>query len=168
MVCRLPGSSVHGFSSKNTKVGCHLLLQGIFLTQELNPSLLHCRQILYYLSYQGGPRKFPSTSLEFLFLVSSQFYLCITHLTPNTILILQNTHGASSTISDQTGLPSSGLLKTLIASFKVVFNFFLHFSNFTIFPIFYKWSQIITDKSIFFARRNSQIEPLNLGPPRWH
>ena len=118
----------------NTRVGCHLLLQGIFLTQELNPSLLHCRQILYYLCHQGSPRKFPSTStLEFFFLVSSQFYPCISHLTPNIILILQNTHGASSTISDQIGLPSSGLLKILIASFKVVFNFFLHFSNFTIY-----------------------------------
>ena len=115
-------------------VGCYLPLQGIFLTQELNPSLLHCRQILYYLSHQGSPRKFPSTStLKFLFLVSSQFYPCITHLTSNTILIFQNTHGASSTISDQIGLSSSGLLKTLIASFKVVFNFFLHFSNFTIY-----------------------------------
>ena len=33
----LPGSSVHGiFPGKNTGVGCHFLLQGIFLTQELN------------------------------------------------------------------------------------------------------------------------------------
>ena len=32
-----PGSSVHGDSpGKNTGVGCHFLLQGIFLTQELN------------------------------------------------------------------------------------------------------------------------------------
>ena len=29
---------------KNTEVGCHSLLQGIFLTQRLNPYLLHCRQ----------------------------------------------------------------------------------------------------------------------------
>ena len=28
-------------------MGCHALLQGIFLTQEWNPYLLHCRQILY-------------------------------------------------------------------------------------------------------------------------
>ena len=27
----------------------------IFPTQELNPGLLHCRQILYQLSYQGSP-----------------------------------------------------------------------------------------------------------------
>ena len=31
------------------------LLQGIFLTQELNQGLLHCRQILYQLSYEGSP-----------------------------------------------------------------------------------------------------------------
>ena len=30
---------------------CHVLLQGIFPTQESNPGLLHCRQILYRLSY---------------------------------------------------------------------------------------------------------------------
>ena len=37
-------------SGKNAGVGCHALLQGVFLTQGLNPrllQLLHCRQILY-------------------------------------------------------------------------------------------------------------------------
>ena len=38
---------------KNTRVGCHSLLKGIFPTQGLNPGLLHCRQILYHLSHQG-------------------------------------------------------------------------------------------------------------------
>ena len=97
MDCEPTGSSVHGGSpDKNTRVGCHTLLQGIFatqgsnpgieprspalqvdslpteppvkpkntgagslsllqgifLTQELNRGLLHCRQILYQLSYQ--------------------------------------------------------------------------------------------------------------------
>ena len=41
--------------STNAGVGCHSLLQGIFLTQGLNPSLPHCRQILYHLSHQGSP-----------------------------------------------------------------------------------------------------------------
>ena len=41
-----------GFPGKNTGVGCHSLLQGIFLTQGLNPGLLPCRQILYHLSHQ--------------------------------------------------------------------------------------------------------------------
>ena len=35
-------------------MGCHFLLQGIFPTQEGNPGLLHCRQILYQLSYKGN------------------------------------------------------------------------------------------------------------------
>ena len=38
---------------KNTGVGSLSLLQWIFLTQELNQGLLHCRWILYQLSYQG-------------------------------------------------------------------------------------------------------------------
>ena len=57
MDCSLPDSSVHGDSlGKKTGVGCHDLFQGIFLTQGLNPGLLHCRQILYHLSCQGHPR----------------------------------------------------------------------------------------------------------------
>ena len=53
MDCSLSGSSVHGYSpGKNTGVGSLSLLQGIFLTQELNQCLPHCRQILYQLSYQ--------------------------------------------------------------------------------------------------------------------
>ena len=39
---------------KNTGVGSHFLLQGIFPTQGLNLGLLHCRQILYGLSHQGS------------------------------------------------------------------------------------------------------------------
>ena len=40
---------------KSTRVGNHSLLQGIVPTQELNPGLLHCRQIIYHLSHQGSP-----------------------------------------------------------------------------------------------------------------
>ena len=54
----LPGSSAHEDSpGKNTGVGCHFLLQGIFLTQGLNLGLLYCRQILYRLSHQGSPKE---------------------------------------------------------------------------------------------------------------
>ena len=41
---------------QNPGVGSHSLLQGIFPTQESNPDLLHCRQILYQLSHQRSPR----------------------------------------------------------------------------------------------------------------
>ena len=48
-------SSVHGDSpGKNTGVGCHALLQGIFLTQGSNQGLLNHRQILYQLSFPGS------------------------------------------------------------------------------------------------------------------
>ena len=52
----------HGLSSQwnspgqNIGVGSRSLLQGIFLTQGLNPGLPHCRQILYQLNHQGSPR----------------------------------------------------------------------------------------------------------------
>ena len=44
-----------GLSRQENWVPCHALLQGIFPTQGLNPGLLHCRWILYYLSHQGSP-----------------------------------------------------------------------------------------------------------------
>ena len=59
---------------------------GIFPTQELNPVLLHCRQILYWLSYKGSPLvnanyrvlicctcHFQSSSLFFVYFV----FLCL-------------------------------------------------------------------------------------------
>ena len=39
---------------QNTGVGSLSLLQGLFPTQGLNLGLLHCRQILYHLSYLGS------------------------------------------------------------------------------------------------------------------
>ena len=60
-----PGFSVHGIlqarilecekKKKNTGVGSHSLLQGIFWTQGSNLGLPHYRQILYHLSHQGSP-----------------------------------------------------------------------------------------------------------------
>ena len=51
------GHSPWNFPGKSTGVGCHFLLQGIFLTQGLNPDLPHCRQTLYHLSHQEGECK---------------------------------------------------------------------------------------------------------------
>ena len=46
MDCSLPGSSVHGDSlGKNTGMGCHALLQGIFHIQGWNPHLLHLQHV---------------------------------------------------------------------------------------------------------------------------
>ena len=57
---RSPTLQVDSFPSepqgmpKNTGVGSLSLLQGIFLTQELNWGLFHCRRILCQLNYQGS------------------------------------------------------------------------------------------------------------------
>ena len=40
---------------KSTGVGCHFLLQGIFLTWGSNPGLPHCGQMLYPQSHMGSP-----------------------------------------------------------------------------------------------------------------
>ena len=59
------------FPGKNTGVGRHSLLQGIFQTPGSNPGLLHCRWIFHYLShlklsptwnpvYMGGRGQFKS------------------------------------------------------------------------------------------------------------
>ena len=41
---------------KNTGVGSHSLLQGIFLTQGFIPGLLHCRWLLHHLNHHGSPK----------------------------------------------------------------------------------------------------------------
>ena len=52
----LPGSSIHGDSpGRNTGVGCHARLPGIFSTQGSNPGLPQCKWILYHMSHKGRP-----------------------------------------------------------------------------------------------------------------
>ena len=59
MDCSPPGSSVHGDSpGKNTGVGCHALLQGIFPTQGSNLDLLHllhCQAVSLPVAPLGKP-----------------------------------------------------------------------------------------------------------------
>ena len=62
----LPGSSIHGDSpGKNTGVGCHAHLQGIFPTRGSNQGLPHCRRILYHLSHQGSTKQDGSSDSGF-------------------------------------------------------------------------------------------------------
>ena len=63
---------------KNTGVGTLSLLQEIFLTQELSQGLLHCRQILYQLSYQGITSKY--TPKLFLKVIKYLFLECVPFL----------------------------------------------------------------------------------------
>ena len=58
ITCSPPISSVHGDSpGKNTGVGCHALLQGIFPVQGWNPGLPHCRQIPSLTEPPGKPNQ---------------------------------------------------------------------------------------------------------------
>ena len=50
---RSPTLQEPAWKPKNTGVGSLSLFQQIFPTQELNQGLLHCRSILYQLSYEG-------------------------------------------------------------------------------------------------------------------
>ena len=56
MDCSMPGSSVHGILQARILEWVASSFQEIFLTEGLNPSLLHCRQILYSLSHEGSPK----------------------------------------------------------------------------------------------------------------
>ena len=76
------GSSVYGDSpSKNTRVGCPALLQGIFPTQGLNPVLPHCRWILYHISHHRSP-----SAHIYIYLNHFAIYLKLTHYCSSTIL----------------------------------------------------------------------------------
>ena len=57
---------------KNTGVGSLFLLQGIFLTQELNQDLLHCRRILYRLSSPGRIVSYLAVKKRWNFFLSLQ------------------------------------------------------------------------------------------------
>ena len=97
------------FPGKNTSVGYHFLLQGIFPTQGSNPpcllSLLHCKRILHPLShlpklnrlffkvmtdilnfYEAALKGILMTFLCFLPKITSQ-YLAITHTAPSALWV---------------------------------------------------------------------------------
>ena len=67
---------------KDTGVGFHFLLQGIFPTQESNPGLLHCRQILYQLSYKKSPLIAIINSFNSIDGINNQEHTLIPELVP--------------------------------------------------------------------------------------
>ena len=74
VACQVPLSM--GFSSKTTGVGCHFLLQGIFLTQGLNPHLL----CLLHRQADSFPLAPPGKSL--LKFMSIELVMLSNHLMP--------------------------------------------------------------------------------------
>ena len=134
---------------KNTRVGCHFLLQGIFPTQGLNSDLLHCWQILYLLiqvirhNQHLGSQSFmgsiawdptPPRPLHFLlFLLSKEnpgelvIYCLSPSVTPRWSLCF-------------TGIQTSSILycqnnfwkKRYIRTYLVFFNFFYSFEIYSL------------------------------------
>ena len=73
------------FPGKNTGMGCHFLVWGIFLTQEWNlrllPHLLHCRQVLYWWATFSNmllSEKLPFTFLQGRFPGNKFSQFCLT------------------------------------------------------------------------------------------
>ena len=87
------------FPGKNTGMGCHFLLQGIFLTQGLNLGLLHCRQTLYCLSHQENHQVFWREQYNPLALLLLKNYFLTT---------LRSMQDLSSLIRDENCFPCSG------------------------------------------------------------
>ena len=117
MDCSPPGSCIHGIShsriltwvsislsrgspqtrdpDKNTGVGCHFLLQRIFLIQGLNPRLLYCRKILGTVIIElGFQRKqgYISTKPIRAYACFDEFGLCNHSGTGNGIIFTKMTH----------------------------------------------------------------------------
>ena len=92
-----PGTSVHGESpGKNTGIGCHALLQGVFPTQGSNLGFSQYRQILYHMSHQGG---------------MFSWYNHIPYLLPTNwkVIISQRFSHRSESFEPQVRLPSLGM-----------------------------------------------------------
>ena len=97
---------------KNTGVGCHALLQGIFPNQRLNPGLPHCRKILYCLSYLGSP--------------VIEYILCVKTCTrrrrwhPTLVLLPGKSHEWRSLVGCSQGVVKS---QTRLSDFTFTFHF---------------------------------------------
>ena len=74
--CSPPGSCPWDLLGKNTGVGCHFLLQGIFLTQGLKACLLHCRWVLYHWATWEAQVFFCSFPLSFCIMLWASLNIC--------------------------------------------------------------------------------------------
>ena len=125
MNCSPPGSSVHGDSpGKNTGVGCHALLQTIFLTQGSISGVMSAAQVGRFFT--------TSTAWEAHF----PHYLFILHRINSVLSYVQ--HGFSSTVSLFPSLKSLPISPSFhIISLKFLFKLIYLF--YVCFPILYMW-----------------------------
>ena len=123
---------------KNTGMGCHFLLQGIFLIQGLNLSLLRCRQILYHLNHQGSHAGF------FFFLIGKQ-------LINNGVLV------SGIQQSDSVIHIDASILFQILFPFRLLENTEQSSLCYTVGP---SWLFIFNTRSVCMSIPNSQSIPL--------
>ena len=75
---------------KNTRVGSLSLLQQTFPTKESNWGLLHCRQILYQLSYQGSPQNMECFTNLHVITLTEIVVILYNQLISNALIICNN------------------------------------------------------------------------------
>ena len=123
MDCGPPGSSVHGDSAgKNSGVGCHALLQGIFPTQGSNPGLLcllHCQTGSLPLVPLGKPPK-----TIHIHMYSSRYVnvICICGYTHLFELSLLENNNYKKLCKELKGQRSSRLSSVLLTCIKPLCN----------------------------------------------
>ena len=90
---------------KDTGVGSWSLLQWIFPTQESNQGLLHCKQILYQVIYQGSPKGPSVQSLSHVRLFATPWTAAL-----HTSLIITNSWSLLKLMSIESVMPSNHLI----------------------------------------------------------
>ena len=96
---------------KNTGGDNRSLPQRIFLTQETNWGLLHCRQVLYQLNYQGSSRKRPSIQFSSVQLFSRVRLFATPWIAARQAsLSITNSRSSLRLSSIQSVMPSSHLI----------------------------------------------------------
>ena len=127
-----------GFPSKNTGVGCHRLLQGIFLTQGSNLCFLHCRQILYCLSHREANYIWAvNNNMWFLKISQSFFILSLQlHFKIDCIGIISFfLQVGKSKLKEVRYLPEFAVRVTLLGSKpRFLISHFAAYSSFFLFP----------------------------------
>ena len=113
---------------KNTGVGCHSHLQGIFPIQGSNLCLLHCRRILYHLSQEQEHRWCEIIVLKHHFMSQSQsaVHMECHHCNARLCCVSHWTYHMYVQCTKQTFLPKSGRLRiTFPSSLKISWKYSL-------------------------------------------
>ena len=91
-------------------MGSHFLLQGIFLTQGLNPDLLHCGQTLYCLSHQGSAHVAGSSVTSVQLLSRVRIFATTWMGARQASLSITNSQNSLRLMSIESVMPSSHLI----------------------------------------------------------